>query len=990
MLSNIRCFRINLHVSHGQSLLSFSRVAAIVWFAFTSFIAMGHRGLAATEHHGRVQFGGVPVPGAVVTVTQGNATFTSVTDLQGSYAFLDLPDGAWTIRVNMSGFVPIDRELLSTASPTPTEWALVMLAPNEIHAEVIPAVARPIPVTASNTTVALPPETVTFANLSSEDLAQRASDGLLINGSVNNGAASPFAQLAAFGNNRRGPRPLYNGNAGIMVDNSALDARSFSLTGQDTPKPDYSRVQWTFVFGGPLKIPGLVQNGPNFFFGYQRTQNRNATIQTARMPTVQERTGDLSGLPVQIIDPTTGLPFSGNVIPQSRITPQSRALLNLYPSPNFEGPGRYNHQVPVVGVTHQDSGQFRLNQNINTRNQLSGNIDYQDTRTDAPNLFKFLDTTHTAAVSASMSWSHRFSQFLSSTIRYQYNRLATRTTPYFAGQINVSGDAGIEGNNQESLNWGPPTLFFAGGIEGLSDAQHSFNRNQTSSISYNSAWSRGRHTFNFGGDFRRQHFNVLSQQDARGTFTFTGLSGLDFADFLLGIPATSSIAFGNSDKYFRQSVYDAFFTDDWRVGPSLTLNLGVRWEYESPVIERYGRLVNLDTGLNFTTATPILSSEAATGSLIHPNKMGFQPRLAFAWRPVAGSSMIVRGGYGIYRNTSVYQPLAAQMAQQSPLSKSLSMQTTPGNPLSLANGFTAPPGINENTFAVDPDFRVGYAQNWQLSIQRDLPAALQMNVTYLGTKGNHLTQKILPNTFPEGATNPCPACPAGYVYVTSNGNSNRHTAQIQLRRRLRSGVTATAQYAYSKAIDDAGLGSAGQSTTWIAQNWRDLRAERSLSNFDQRHLLTVQGQYTLRDWTLTSQLTAGSGLPLTPIYITPVRGTGVTGTIRPDVTGVPVYSDGGIGRFLNPAAYRAPSYGSWGNAGRNSITGPSQFALDASLGRTFRSNDRINLDLRIDATNVLNHVSFPSWNTNVNSEQFGLPSRTNAMRVVQTTLRVRF
>jgi len=128
---------------------------------------------------------------------------------------------------------------------------------------------------------------------------------------------------------------------------------------------------------------------------------------------------------------------------------------------------------------------------------------------------------------------------------------------------------------------------------------------------------------------------------------------------------------------------------------------------------------------------------------------------------------------------------------------------------------------------------------------------------------------------------------------------------------------------------------------------------------------------------------------LTPIYHTAVIGTGVTGPVRPDYTGVPIYA-APAGRNLNPAAYQAPEPGHWGNAGRNSITGPSQFSMNASLARTFRTSDRTSLDLRVDASNILNHVTFPSWNTTVGSAQFGLPLTANAMRVFQTTARWRF
>src|SRR5262249_52740221 len=178
------------------------------------------------------------------------------------------------------------------------------------------------------------------------DLRQRAADGLLVNGSVNNGAASPFAQLQAFGNNRRGLRSLYNGNVGITFNNSIFDARPYSRTGQDTPKPGYSHFVGMASFGGPIRIPHLLKRPMgNFAINYQWTRNHNASTLTGLMPTQDQRNGIL---PDRTIAPTL-------------IAPQARALLNLYPLPNFTGSDRYNYQVPVIGGDHQDALQARAN-----------------------------------------------------------------------------------------------------------------------------------------------------------------------------------------------------------------------------------------------------------------------------------------------------------------------------------------------------------------------------------------------------------------------------------------------------------------------------------------------------------------------------------------------------------------------------------------------------------------------------------------------------
>ncbi len=983
-------------------------------FCLCALACLALTGLVASEHRGQVTFNGLPVPGATITASQDGKKFEAISDVQGFYSFPDLTGGTWTIEVEMLGFAPVKQEIAIAPDAPPAKWELKVLPLDQINAEIVASAAPAAAATqvTAEPRNAPPPEGRPEPE---EDLSQRAADGFLINGSMNNGAASPFAQAAAFGNNRTGGKGLYTGGIGLILDNSALDARPFSLTGQNTPKASYNQMTGLLALGGPLRIPHLLKNGPNFFLNYQWTRNTNANTQSALVPDQAERNGILPRY----------------VVPPNLISPQARALLSYYPLPNFAGNAGYNYQVPLVSPTHQDAMQSRLNKTLDSKNQIYGSFAFQDTRTDIPNLFGFLDATAMLGINASANWSHRFNQRWFLNLGVQFSRLATHVTSNFENRQNVSGQAGITGNDQDPMNWGPPALIFSSGIAGLSDSQASFDRNQTSGVSYSMLWNRGAHNVMFGGDFRRREFNYLSQQDPRGTFTFTGAAtGSDFADFLLGVPDTSSLAFGNADKYFRESVYDAYITDDWRIGPELTLNAGLRWEYGAPITELYDRLVNLDIAPGFASAAPVvagnpagpLTGEPYPNSLVRPDKRGFEPRIGIAWRPISGSSLVVRAGYGVYYDASVYQTIALQMSQQPPLSKAFSAQNNPADPLTLANGFTAP---SSSTFAIDPNFRPGYAQNWNLAVQRDLPGSLQMTATYLGIKGTRGVQDFLPNTYPAGAANPCPACPAGFAYLTSNGNSTREAAQLQLRRRLHNGFTALLQYTFSKSIDDdAALGGQGPSTSvspsgavssvattpsrlTIAQNWLDLSAERGLSTFDQRHLLNLQVQYTtgmgvtggtllsgwkgtlFKEWTFGAQIAAGSGLPQTPVYLAPVQGTGVTGTIRPEYTGAPLYA-AIAGLYLNPAAYTAPPSGQWGNAGRDSIAGPAQFTLNASLGRTFRLSDRFNLDLRFDAVNALNHVNFTAWNTTVNSFQFGLAASTNPMRSIQTTLRLRF
>ena len=345
--------------------------------------------LAASEHRGVVRFGGLPVPGATVTATQAERRASTISDAQGVYSFADLADSAWSVQVEMQLFAVERREVNVSATTAAAEWELKLLTGEEIARLAVaapPPVAAPKPV-ASSKPAAAPANTQTPfqrtdlaasraapaapareapANPDAADLSQRAADGFLVNGSVNNGAVSPFAQLQAFGNNRRGIRSLYNGNLGLIVNNAALDARSFSLTGQDTPKPQYSHLQGQASFGGPMKIPRLIKrNGPIFTVNYQWTRNSNASVQTGLMPTVDQRDGVLAS----------------GVIAPSLISPQALALLKLYPLPNFAGSSRYNYQVALVGGLHQDDLQSRITKVFGRRDQVSGSYAMQHIRT---------------------------------------------------------------------------------------------------------------------------------------------------------------------------------------------------------------------------------------------------------------------------------------------------------------------------------------------------------------------------------------------------------------------------------------------------------------------------------------------------------------------------------------------------------------------------------------------------------------------------------
>jgi hypothetical protein len=1029
-------------------------VAALVWLAFSVLAA-------AAPYRGVVTYGGLPLPGATVTATQGTKTLTTVSDQDGAFQFDDLADGQWTITVDMQLFASEQTAVTIAPNMPAAKFEMKLEPEGKLQTEAQPATQpvaippAPAPTLTNRSLAQQPAQKSAQGNQQASapempkapnEQNEQSADGFLVQGSVNNASTSQYATNPAFGNTRPGTKALYTGGFAATEENSALDARPFAESGIQAVKPAFNDFTGVATLQGPIILPFNKRRGPNMFLSYQWTRNSSSQILPGLVPTQAERSGNLAGLtnalgqPVTVYNPATGQAYANNQVP---VSSQASALLKLFPLPNIANVAGYNYQAPVLNNSHQDALNSRFDKSLGRKDQFYGGFALQSIRADSINLFDFIDETGTLGITGNIHWTRRLKPRLFLFTSYSFSRLCTELTPNFADHENISGAAGISGNDQDAADWGPPGLNFTSGFTAMSDVNSAFNRNRTDAASASVLYYRGKHNISVGGDFRKQEYNDLAQQNPRGAFTFTGAAtagpagaaatgsafGSDLADFLIGVPDTTAIAYGNADKYFREPVYDVYANDDWRVMPILTINAGVRWDYGAPISELFGRLVNLDVSNGFTAVAPVLGSAPVgaltgthyPGSLIRPDRTVISPRIGISWRPIPASTIVIRAGYGIYPDTSVYQNIILNLAQQAPLSKSVNVENSASCPVTLADGFIPCSAITSETYGIDPNFRIGYAQQWQLSVQRDLPFALQMTVTYTGIKGTHGPQEILPNSYPLGEANPCPSCPSGFIYETSNGNSNRNAGELQLRRRLRSGFAAAVEYTYSKSMDDdAYLGGQGHTqgsgtqsaklsmpSAAIAQNWLDPQAERSLSSFDQRQLLYAQAQYTtgqgleggtllggwrgraLKEWTVQGNLTYGTGLPEDPIDPAAVPGTGYSGLIRPDLTGAPLYSSGGI-THLNAAAYTLPVAGQWGTAGRNSITGPGQLSFTSQVARTFRPHGKWYLDVEVSSTNTLNHPAFSSWNNYVTSTQFGLPVSPNAMRNLQTTIHLRW
>ncbi len=578
-----------------------------------------------------------------------------------------------------------------------------------------------------------------------------------------------------------------------------------------------------------------------------------------------------------IYDPLSGAQFPNNIIPASRLSAAALALLNFYPQPNFSGSSRYNYQAPIVGISNQTNINSRISETINAKNQVSGSFAWQSSNTSTPNLFDFTDTTKMTGINTGVQWTYHFTTRLISSLRYSFSRSATNRTPYFANPEHVDAEilesAGILGNDQAAQFWGPPSLSFSSGIYGLSDGAYQLNHNNTNQAGDSLIWVRGSHNVTFGGDFRRLDFNQIAQQNARGTFTFTGgMTG----------PAGSN---GQARRRhgFRlrrlpagpaRRQFDRVLTE-WS-GQVLPRLVGGRFRHRRLAhprkLLRQRRSALGFPGPGDRAVQP--AGEFGSGPAVDHSDAGLRHRAAGRQcRSVysgqsgrtagfAGATRLSRvsaahrdclaaapqaldgGARGLW---AVLQHLGVPAAGQPDVATGAVVEERHailpgvGRASAVDRGRVQSAGRQQHaqTFALDPNFRIGYIHYWQALVQQNLRGSFVATFTYSGNKGTHQVQEFLPWTFPAG--DPLSRVPArGYVYETSNGNSNYNAVSAQLQHRFHNGFLVNATYVFSKAIDDAQtLGGRGAAGSGYAQNWLDLSAERSLSSFNRTNTLNL-------------------------------------------------------------------------------------------------------------------------------------------------------
>ena len=642
--------------------------------------------------------------------------------------------------------------------------------------------------------------------------------------------------------------------------------------------------------------------------------------------------------------------------------------------------------------------------------------------------------TNTTGYDIPVGWVRSFGKLVNN-FRFDFNRSSINTTNLYAYTTDITGQLGITGVSQMPFTWGLPNLSFTH-YGGISDVLPVNNRNQTWTLTDSMIWSHGKHTVRWGGDFRRIQINTQTDSNPRGSFVFTGAytsqfvngqpvagTGYDFADFLLGAAQQTSLQYGYDRYYFRGNSWDLYVQDEWRVRGNLTINAGLRYEYVSPLSESNNRIVNLNTNPTFTEVAPVFPNQVGSVSgqhypvtLVNPDRNNFAPRIGIAWK--AAKNTVVRAGYGINYNTAAYQNIVQNMAFQPPFSNTQTNVASAANVLTLQNGFPGSAGITNN-YGIQLNYGLGYVQIWNLDIQQQITRSLLINIDYTGTKGTRLDVLTAPNSTASGLLIPTVQ---PYYFESSVGDSTANAGSLRVRKRLTEGVSLGGTFTWSKSLDDASTIGAGSSivsangriigVTVVAQNAFDLSAERGLSSFDQefrftgdwlwelpfgkgRRWLSSEGlkQDFLGGWQWSGDWTIASGLPFTPRMIGSLANvnSGVNGTLRGDVTGLPVnIANPGIDRWFNTAAFVPPPAGQYGDARRNSIIGPGQVLFDMALTKMIPLKESRNLELRFAANNIFNHPIYSAIDTVLNSPTYGRVISVSAMRSVLMTARFRF
>ncbi len=800
-----------------------------------------------------------------------------------------------------------------------------------------------------------------------------------------------------------------HGTAFEFFRNKAMDGTNFfAAAGQ--PAPAYQRNQFGGTLGGPIK-----KNHTFFFADYQGTRLAAGEPLVTNVPTAQERVGNFSQSLTPAVDPTTGGPLQGGVLPSYYLSPIGLAIAALYPLPNRSVPGA-NYVSSPSQFDNQNNFDVRIDHAISHSDNLFYRYSFVNDRffdpfggagySAVPN---YGLTIPSRSQNTALSETHVFTPSLVNDVHVGYNRVSNGDYQQNQG-VSINHKLGLPELSTNPRDWGL-SLISVNGYSPLGDEYTSPEHGTTNTymIGDNATWNHGTHLVKFGFDSRIVQENAYRDVQSRGFIDFTGLLiGNPLEELLLGAPTEAGGATMNNPEHLRTHSYNFFVNDTWRIRRDFTITLGLRYEYNSPGVDAANR-ANV-----YNPATGSLAAVGMNGfprSGYNPDYNNFAPQLGLAWSPGGRGNTVIRAAYGIhydqsslaiseglyfsapYYNLNVYYPIEGLYN------------------LSLSNPFPSnfPFPYPASATAFERNLRTPYIQQWNFGIQRKLGQSRMAEVDYVGSKGTRLIDsrninQAAPSTNPE-ALPPNPYF-SDVDIIESNANSIYHSLQAKFDQRLWQGLSALVSYTYSKSIDDASGFFTTTGDPNFPQNSYNLSAERGRSDFDIRQRLTLsyaydlpiaKGHRWLGGWQSFGVLTFQTGQPFTVMLVedndnsnTGFSNLGYGANNRPQVVGNPNLSSRGAQEWFNTKAFAVARYGTFGNAGRNIISGPGLATIDFSIVKNTHVTERLNAQFRAEFFNLLNHTNFNLPDNFLGDSTFGQITSAQDPRRVQLALKFLF
>lgn len=757
----------------------------------------------------------------------------------------------------------------------------------------------------------------------------------------------------------------FHGEVFEFIRNNALDARNFF----DATKPPFRRNQFGGALGGPI-----VRNKTFFFASYEGLRQRQGLTLTSNVLTNAQRASVTNPTVLKLL-PLIPLATSVDTVGGVAIG-------------RFVGSGT----APV----NLDQWTGDVSHNWGTKDHLHGYYAFQRDRRGEPNLQGntmpgFGDTRQSRRQIFTFNESHIFGPNLVNEARLGFNRIHITFTPNL--QSNPVDFSINDGLNQAI---GLPQIsitgfnFNLGGPSGFPQGRADTGIVLSDTLNY----LHGKHSIKVGGELRRFYNNNFTLDT--GTFTFANVT-----NFIAGNASSFSITLGDRSSAIEQGALGLYLQDNYKLRRNLTLELGLRYDWNMTPTERFNRFVVFDPA----TRTLVQIGSSGFNQVYHSNNKNFQPRVGIAWDPFKDGKTSVRAAYAILTDqpvTNVVTPLTSNPPLATPL-------TITSGSITFANAATVAglSGLAPNT--VDSGFDNAYVQSWNLNIQRELTPTLAVTAGYFGTKGTHLRISRNINQPVNGGARPFAtvstsslirpgAALANITQIEDTGNSSYNAMWLTASKRLSRGLQFNASYTWSKSIDYTSLNSQGV----ILQDSYNERANRGLSDFDARQRFVISGLYELpfkgnqlvEGWQLSTIVQSQTGNPLT-IVVNNAAFTGNNNTVRPDVNG-PVAILGTPARWFDTTPFTVP-VGRFGSLGRNVVTGPGFNNTDFSvIKRTRISEDKV-IEFRAEFFDIFNHANFGQPGRVVGSANFGQITNTRfatgdsgSSRQIQFALKFKF